>query len=130
MCRPYTAPQVNLLKIQEGVQELNIKMSHEKKKLAEFSLVMADVEGRFNEAKEINAALLKDLDAKQEAFKAFERKDLKLREDMKHLGAKKKKIQQKKSKDEEKSQVRGHPGGPFLCLSLPPNFPITIRLLI
>ena len=125
--------QVNLHKIEEGVQELNGKMAHENEKLEQFSAVMSEVEGSFNEAKEANAAANKELEAKQEAFKAFERKDLKLREDMKHLGAKKKKTQQKKAKDEEKLKVRcpSFPSAPPLSQlsacssSVPPARPPT-----
>lgn len=60
---------------------------------------------RYNQAKQENDQLSKELESKREQFKEFERKDIKLREDMKHLGAKKKKTTTKMSKDEEKMKA-------------------------
>lgn len=49
----------------------------------------------------------KELEAAHEEFKAYERKDIKLREDIKHLKVKAKKLKDKLQKDESKAQVRG-----------------------
>ncbi len=52
----------------------------------------------------------KELDAANERFKEYERKDVKLREDIKHLQAKQKKLADKRSKDSAKAQARAvHP---------------------
>ena len=45
------------------------------------------------------------MDKAEEAFKEFERKDIKLREDMKHLKTKLKKLTDKIAKDATKLQV-------------------------
>ena len=50
-------------------------------------------------------AVAKELERANEEFKEFERKDIKYREDLKHLKAKLKKLQEKLSKDSAKMQV-------------------------
>ena len=46
-----------------------------------------------------------ELEAAGEEFRAFERQDIKFREDLKHLKAKVKKLQEKLARDEAKLQV-------------------------
>ena len=46
-----------------------------------------------------------ELEAASEEFRAFERQDIKFREDLKHLKAKVKKLQDKLARDETKLQV-------------------------
>ena len=47
----------------------------------------------------------KELDAANERFKEYERKDVKLREDIKHLTAKHKKLTDKLAKDTAKAEA-------------------------
>ena len=54
----------------------------------------------------------RELDAANERFKEYERKDVKLREDIKHLSAKQKKLTDKLAKDTAKAEVRPIPGLP------------------
>lgn len=60
---------------------------------------------RYNESKEENDTILKGLEDKREQFKKLECKDIKLREDLKHLNSKSSKTQQKMSKDDKKMKV-------------------------
>lgn len=53
-----------------------------------------------------HGAVAKELERANEEFKEFERKDIKYREDLKHLKAKLKKLQEKLSKDSAKMQVK------------------------
>lgn len=52
-----------------------------------------------------HGTVAKELERANEEFKEFERKDIKYREDLKHLKAKLKKLQEKLSKDSAKMQV-------------------------
>ncbi len=52
-----------------------------------------------------HGGVAKELDRANEEFKEFERKDIKYREDLKHLKAKLKKLQDKLAKDSAKMQV-------------------------
>lgn len=61
---------------------------------------------RFQAEKEGHSAVQKELDAANERFKEYERKDVKLREDVKHLTAKAKKLRDKLAKDAAKAQAR------------------------
>ena len=49
------------------------------------------------------------LEAAQERFKEYERKDVKLREDMRHLSARAQKLADKLARDAAKAQVGGPP---------------------
>ena len=60
---------------------------------------------RLNEMSADHGAVAKELDRANEEVKEFERKDIKYREDLKHLKAKLKKLQEKLSKDTAKMQV-------------------------
>ena len=51
------------------------------------------------------ARVAAELEAASEEFRAFERQDIKFREDLKHLKAKVKKLQEKLARDEAKLQV-------------------------
>ena len=51
------------------------------------------------------ARVAEELEAASEEFRAFERQDIKFREDLKHLKAKVKKLQEKLARDEAKLQV-------------------------
>ena len=53
----------------------------------------------------MQADIQSELDKSDEAMKGFERKDIKLREDMKHLKGKLKKLSDKIGKDAKKAEV-------------------------
>ena len=55
-----------------------------------------------------HGSVAKELERANEEFKEFERKDIKYREDVKHLKAKLKKLQDKLAKDTAKMQVCHH----------------------
>ena len=52
-----------------------------------------------------HGSVAKELERANEEFKEFERKDIKYREDLKHVKAKLKKLQEKLGKDSAKMQV-------------------------
>ena len=52
-----------------------------------------------------HGSVAKELERANEEFKEFERKDIKYREDLKHVKAKLKKLQEKLTKDSAKMQV-------------------------
>ena len=59
-----------------------------------------------------HAAVQRELDAANERFKEFERRDVKLREDLKHLKAKRKKLMERLQRDAAKHTVRTRPTTP------------------
>lgn len=67
---------------------------------------MKCVRRRFAVQKKEHGRIQKELDAANERFKEYERKDVKLREDIKHLQAKHKKLRDKLAKDSAKAQAR------------------------
>lgn len=60
---------------------------------------------RFKDMSADHDSVAKELERANEEFKEFERKDIKYREDVKHLKAKLKKLQDKLAKDTAKMQV-------------------------
>ena len=60
---------------------------------------------RYNAEVKQQAEIQAQLEKAEETFKEFERKDIKLREDMKHLKTKLKKLSDKIAKDAVKVQV-------------------------
>jgi uncharacterized protein YhaN len=60
---------------------------------------------RFEGEKKEHGKIQRELDAANERFKEYERKDVKLREDIKHLQAKQKKLADKRTKDSAKAQA-------------------------
>ena len=60
---------------------------------------------RYKEESKSQAATQAELDKANERFKEYERKDIKLREDLKHLKAKLKKLGDKLTKDTAKAEV-------------------------
>ena len=71
------------------------------------SLVTNQIDARrFEAEKKEHGRIQKELDAANERFKEYERKDVKLREDIKHLQAKQKKLADKRAKDSAKAQAR------------------------
>lgn len=53
-----------------------------------------------------HAAVQRELDAATERFKEFERRDVRLREDLKHLKAKHRKLMERLQRDAAKHMVR------------------------
>lgn len=60
---------------------------------------------RFQKKSKEHKAIQKELDAANERFKEYERKDVKLHEDIKHLTAKQEKLAVKIAKDSAKAEV-------------------------
>ena len=60
---------------------------------------------RFKDMSADHGGVAKELERANEEFKEFERKDIKYREDLKHVKAKLKKLQEKLAKDSAKMQV-------------------------
>ena len=56
-----------------------------------------------------HAAVQRELDAATERFKEFERRDVRLREDLKHLKAKRRKLAERLQRDAAKHTVRTGP---------------------
>ena len=61
---------------------------------------------RFQKESKEHKAIQKELDAANERFKEYERKDVKLREDIKHLSTKQKRLLDKLAKDTTKAEVK------------------------
>lgn len=75
----------------------------------------------------------KELERANEEFKEFERKDIKYREDLKHVKAKLKKLQEKLAKDSAKMQVKPlllHLWGPAASALAPAAMPTGSLLLL
>lgn len=81
---------------------LDEKLAHEKAKCAEFTAALEVHEGRYNAVVSEHSAIQKELEAATSDFKEFERKDIKYREDLKHMKAKVKKLEDKVAKDSAK----------------------------
>ncbi|CAK0785709.1 hypothetical protein CVIRNUC_008920 [Coccomyxa viridis] len=97
--------QKNIDKIQGNLAELEAKLKHEQEKFKSYSANMQDAETRFQKESKEHKAIQKELDAANERFKEYERKDVKLREDIKHLSAKQKKLLDKLAKDTTKAEA-------------------------
>ena len=63
-------------------------------------------DGRVKAEAKQHAAVQRELDAANERFKEFERRDVKLREDLKHLKARRKKLAERALKEGAKQTVR------------------------
>lgn len=88
----------------EKIDELEEKIAEEKEKCKDFAVAMEQEEARYNTAVEEHQKIEQELESATGEFKEFERKDIKYREDMKHLKAKLKKIEDKLLKDAAKLQ--------------------------
>ncbi|EIE19557.1 RecF/RecN/SMC protein [Coccomyxa subellipsoidea C-169] len=97
--------QRNIDKIASNLVELEAKLKHEQDKFQTYGQDLKDAESKFEAEKKEHGKMQKELDAANERFKEYERKDVKLREDIKHLLAKQKKLADKRSKDSAKAQV-------------------------
>ncbi|BDA46592.1 Structural maintenance of chromosomes protein 4 [Coccomyxa sp. Obi] len=97
--------QRNIDKIQSNLVELEAKLKHEQEKFQTYGQDLKDAEKKYETERKEHGKIQKELDAANERFKEYERKDVKLREDIKHLQAKQKKLADKRAKDAAKSQV-------------------------
>jgi structural maintenance of chromosome 4 len=94
-----TSATRNVEKIEGNIKKLEDKLAHEREKFKEYNDILRQHEDQYNAALAEHAAIQKDLESVQEEFKEFERKDIKHREDLKHLKAKIKKLDEKSAKD-------------------------------
>lgn len=95
------------------------------KQLAQEVLIVISVIAcscRFKDMNADHGGVAKELERANEEFKEFERKDIKYREDLKHVKAKLKKLQEKLTKDSAKMEV-----GLLLNLLQPP---LLVHLLL
>lgn len=80
---------------------------------------------RFKDMSADHGSVSKELERANEEFKEFERKDIKYREDLKHVKAKLKKLQDKLTKDSAKMEV-----GILLNQLNLLQLPLSMRLLL
>lgn len=66
---------------------------------------MRQAKCRLKAESKVHGDIQAELEKTRETFKGFERKDIKLKEDMKHLKAKLKKLGDKLTKDTTKAEV-------------------------
>ena len=85
---------------------------------SDLSLIFVYLHIRFQKESKEHKAMQKELDAANERFKEYERKDVKLREDIKHLSAKHRKMTEKLAKDTVKAEARPIPGPPIAFVLL------------
>ena len=89
----------NVDKIQGNITTLEEKLAHEKAKCAEYNAGLEVFETKYNTVVGEHGAIQKELEAASSEFKEFERKDIKYREDIKHMKTKLKKLEDKSNKD-------------------------------
>ena len=94
--------QCNVDKIDSNIVTLKEKLEHEKTKCAEYTTGLDVQELKYNGAVADHAAIQKELDTATSEFKEFERKDIKYREDIKHMKNKLTKLEDKSIKDANK----------------------------
>lgn len=95
--------QQNIDKVGSNVETLSSKLKEEGEKCAAFTEMLSKYERRYDEENEELGALKASMTAATEEFKAFERKDIKYREDIKHMKTKLAKEQAKAEKDLKKA---------------------------
>lgn len=94
--------KINVDKIQGNISTLEEKLAHEKAKCAEYTADLEVHEAKYNSVSKEYAGIQKELETASSDFKEFERKDIKYREDIKHIKSKLKKLEDKASKDANK----------------------------
>ncbi|PSC72157.1 structural maintenance of chromosomes 4 [Micractinium conductrix] len=95
--------QVNVEKIEGNVGKLEERLAHERQKFAQYDEVLKEHEARYNAVNVEYQGIAGELEKATGDFKEFERKDIKYREDLKHLKAKLKKLEDKSGKDGAKA---------------------------
>lgn len=88
--------------ILKNIENLEAKLQQEKDKRKECAAALAEHETRYNAASKEYSSIQRELENASDEFKEFERKDIKFREDIKHIKAKIKKLEDKESKDTAK----------------------------
>lgn len=94
----------NVNKLAENIASLEEKLVLEKEKCKEYTQELDAYEKKYSAADDSLAAVKKDLEDATLEFKEFERKDIKYREDIKHLKVKLKKVEDKAAKDMKKAE--------------------------
>ncbi|KAK3270880.1 hypothetical protein CYMTET_20742 [Cymbomonas tetramitiformis] len=84
----------NIAKIEGQKDEMRSKLEHERAKLEERNVGLAEVEKAYKVCSKEHEGIQKELEQTTKEFKEFERKDIKSREDLKHLKEKQKKNEQ------------------------------------
>ncbi|KAL0027544.1 hypothetical protein WJX77_009918 [Trebouxia sp. C0004] len=97
--------QRNLTKIEGNVGDLDAKLKHEQEKFKTYNKDLKEAEKKFKDMSADHGSVAKELERANEEFKEFERKDIKYREDLKHLKAKLKRLQDRLAKDSARMQA-------------------------
>ncbi|KAL6839198.1 hypothetical protein ACP4OV_030870 [Aristida adscensionis] len=85
--------------LHENVEDLEKNLSSEREKIQQNSLTLKEMESVYNKHVKRQEGLENNMKACKDQFKEFERKDVKYREDLKHLKQKIKKLEDKGEKD-------------------------------
>ncbi|KAL6610433.1 hypothetical protein ACP70R_040402 [Stipagrostis hirtigluma subsp. patula] len=88
--------------LQENVTDLEKNLASEREKIQQNSLTLKEMESVYNKHVKRQEELENNMKACKDQFKEFERKDVKHREDLKHLKQKIKKLDEKSEKDMSK----------------------------
>jgi len=91
-------------KVNRGRQEVETKLEAEREKLSAADTRVQEIENGLADQRKDYDKIFKELTKTKEEFAAYERRDIKLREEIKHNKALKKKIQQKAAKAEKQEQ--------------------------
>ena len=95
--------QKNIDKVNSNLEVLSSKLKDEEEKCASYSEMLRKYEKQYNEGNEELETLKVDMSRATDEFKEFECKDIKCREDIKHMKAKLSKAEGKAEKDLKKA---------------------------
>ena len=93
----------NVEKIEENIASLEEKLAEEKEKCRAYTENLSKFEAEFNQKNDAFNEIQKELGIATAEFKEFEKKDIKHREDIKHVKVKLRKAQDKADKDNKKA---------------------------
>ena len=82
--------------------EVDAKLETEREKMGKYEGELKGMEKEYNAASKAHSKIAAELEKAKKDFESFERKDVKFREDMKHLKAKKKKAEDKLAAEAKK----------------------------
>ncbi|KAI3438320.1 hypothetical protein D9Q98_000754 [Chlorella vulgaris] len=94
----------NTDKIASNLSLLAERLDHERQKFQQYDVVLKEHEQKFTAVNGEHSAIAAELEKAHANFREFERKDIKYREDLKHLKAKLKKAEEKLGKDGAKAE--------------------------
>ncbi|KAK9798137.1 hypothetical protein WJX73_006477 [Symbiochloris irregularis] len=94
----------NLDTAQKMLGELDVKLQHEQTKLKDYMANVGAAEQRHAEEQGAHDSVAKELDKAKGEFSKFEQRDVKIREDLKHLKTKRRKFQDVGAKAKIKAQ--------------------------